>query len=422
MPIMPEIYDLPRTSVEVGLLPTGPMSFEAAVMSAMPGRINADGTITMPDYGEALEKLRKNGMSKEIDYSVLDKTMTMILSSPESHRYLDLTSPDVASDKASYLASTYSVLKQRINQDYSGEDLQRELSRLDAFMQGKIDRFSSDFADGMNEYRNMIGLESEHEKLSKSMKAVIYEQVGQYDAYLTNNYMPISDEDKWLLRHTDYISSHLRGAYNPHVTAQPEDLYSSKELTAMSEFARMSLPLWSGGSVMGGADEGVALRWGMTALKTDVLLDATGVSGEFKAAALNYTQKLIDDSIVRVSEAFMRSDGKTPTPLDEDVVRGIIDTMRKQYADMKNVSEAIEAGAAIAHKNFYEKLNSYGSSRTDRTNINAPTRYRTDTGLFAYLYRGGYGAASTLEQFNQSVSDMVKALRLSPNYQMDARF
>lgn len=387
------------------LLRTEAMSIDEAV-SSMTRKINDDGTITAPN----LEDLRENGLSPEINYEELDAMFNF------KTNYRDVLNVDSFAEIADYIASTYAVLQQRIQNDFSGEEQTAEFEKLDAFMAGHIDRFSMQFADAMGDFSAQIGVNESKDKFYESVKEAIYDQTKQYQEYIAENrdYARINDTaDSWLNRHTEYMSSNLRSAFSPADSISPftktDALYSKNELASISSFAKTATEIWNDINVnFVMSEEEIGLKLGMMALAVDVLSDKSNAPEEYKKMAAEYTKKVSQEQIDKVNKELNVYKKPHIFPeLNTSVISHIVDAMRDEYANTKNISSAIQKGSALGYTSYNNRLSMFQSD----ANAAAPHRYSYQSAFWSSVYPSGdsskhYQNPSILEKFHATLSDI----------------
>lgn len=395
----------PITITRLAPIHTEAMSVERAV-SSIPRKINDDGTITAPN----LEELRENGLPAEINYSELDTSFKF------KTNYSNVQNDNDVREIVDYFASTYAVLQQRIQNDFAGEEQAAQLEKLDEYMAGQIDRFSTQFADVMGDFSSQIGVDESKDKLYQSVKEAIYDQTRQFQEYIAENpdYAQINDTvDSWLNRHTEYMSSHLRSTFSDSdsvsSTTKTDALYSKNELASLSSFAKTATEIWNKidvNSTM--SEEEIGLKLGMMALEADILADKSNVSDEYKSMAAKHTQKVIGQQIDKVNDGLKAYGSPSLFPtLDTSVIKNIVGTMRNEYAQTKNISSAIQKGAALGYTSFHNRLNAFQADKDTAT----PHRYSYVGKMWDTMYTNedsykNYQNPSVLEKFHTSLSNI----------------
>ncbi|MDR0949204.1 MAG: hypothetical protein LBM69_06795 [Lachnospiraceae bacterium] len=396
----------PNAIVKASFIHKKAMSIEEAA-SSIPRKINGDGTITAP----GLDELRENGLPQEINYEELDDVLSFNV------RYAGVFNVDSFADITDYLASTYVVLRDRIKNDFTEETQAAQIEQLDKFMGRHIDRFSAQFAHVMGDFSTQIGIDESDEFFYLSAKEAIVEQTKQYQEYIAENpdYADINESaDSWLNRHTEYLSSHLRSAFSSSEpvssTAKVEKLYSKNELTAISNFAKSVTEVWNSIHVTGVmSEEEIGLKLGMMMLSVDVLIDARNIPENYKNRASEYTKAVSQKQMDLVNQELESFQKPSLFPeLDTAVVQNIIEAMRDEYAHTKNVSGAIQKGAALGYTSYHNRLS---MSQID-TITTIPHRYSYQSTFWSTMYANGdssghYQNPSVLEKFHVSLSRVL---------------
>ena len=161
-PISDELKNMKIKSCDYN--PLKPITYDEAQNRAY---FNTDVSKVSKD--EFIKQIKNNGLDKEINWDSLNLNLVNV-----SGNILDNNN---FSDSLDYLSSQYSVLKNKIQEDFQGEDLKKQISLLDNMFDSTIDRFSHEFSNMVGGFLDNNGLSGEKNEVYNSVKNIYSKQV-----------------------------------------------------------------------------------------------------------------------------------------------------------------------------------------------------------------------------------------------------
>lgn len=162
--------------------------------------------------------------------------------------------------KADYLSSRYAVLKDRIQNEYTGEKREAEMAKLEEIYSHTKEEFANSFAKTVGGFYEDLGQSGVVADMKASVLAMVDSKTAAYEAHLkeTGDYANLEgSENQWLRQDDGYMASKLRehmaaagkseGKPSEKAEAAP---YSKEDLVFAGMFAKkashqMNHPTWS---------------------------------------------------------------------------------------------------------------------------------------------------------------------------------
>ncbi len=190
---------------------------------------------------EQLENFRKelieNGLGTEIDwYGVRSDMVSMNIRLENAERF---------GQKADYLASRYAVLKDRIQNQFTGEKQEAELQKLEQLYTEVKEEMADTYAKNIGGFYESLGQSGAADDTRESVLAMIDGKADAYAAYLAQNdiYADITEPDRqWLKQDDGYMAAKLResasAASEQMPVADRQAPYSEKDLVYAGMYAK----------------------------------------------------------------------------------------------------------------------------------------------------------------------------------------
>ncbi len=162
------------------------------------------GEVTEEELESFRQELLKNGVDNEIDWWQVRSDFS----------WNDITLDNVSKieQKVDYICSRYAVLKNRIENQYTGEEKQKNLQMLqDIYDYGKKEVLNS-YAENIGGFFENLG-QSVSEEMKTSLNAIIDKKTAEYETYIAQNknYASLSnEEDTWLYQDDAFMAAQLR--------------------------------------------------------------------------------------------------------------------------------------------------------------------------------------------------------------------
>lgn len=215
-----------------------------------PAKLMIEGQVSQESLDAFREELEANGLGNDIDWRGVQE---------------DFASMDIRFDnaenfemKADYLASRYAVLKDRIQTQYTGENLEREMQKLNSLYTKAKDDMADSYAENIGGFYEEMGQSGVAEEMRQSVLATIDSKANEYSKFLEENdiYADITESSKqWLKQDDGYMAAKLRESvaassvemtdnnYNNEVAYSTEDL-AFAALTAKTFSGQIKNPEW----------------------------------------------------------------------------------------------------------------------------------------------------------------------------------
>ncbi len=161
--------------------------------------------------------------------------------------------------KADYLASRYAVLKDRIQTQYTGEQQEAELQRLEQIYTEAKEEMANTYAESIGGFFEDLGQSGAAEDMRNSVSALVDQKANAYTDYIEKNgdYVSITDPDKQWLKHDDaYMAAQLRqsagtsSAETQKQSVNEQAPYDGNDLSfagvyAKTLFQQLQRPTWN---------------------------------------------------------------------------------------------------------------------------------------------------------------------------------
>ena len=215
-----------------------------------PAKLMIEGQVSQESLDAFREELEANGLGNDIDWRGVQE---------------DFASMDIRFDnaenfemKADYLASRYAVLKDRIQTQYTGENLEREMQKLNSLYTKAKDDMADSYAENIGGFYEEMGQSGVAEEMRQSVLATVDSKANEYNKFLEENdiYADITESSKqWLKQDDGYMAAKLRESvaassvgmtdnnYNNEVAYSTEDL-AFAALTAKTLSGQIKNPEW----------------------------------------------------------------------------------------------------------------------------------------------------------------------------------
>ncbi len=316
-------------------------------------------------------------------------------------------------ERVDYLASRYAVMKNSIEETFTGQDKQDWIARLGQEMENNVEHLTKKFSQEVGTVFEQNGVEGESDKLYQSMKDAFTRRVEHYTDFANSNEEYLNIEDKpWLAKDSEYLASQLR----KEATAQPakpqqQKEYTLQEMEKMYHFAKeftkyQKIDTMATTNTIAAPtlqnEETLGLKLAELTLKGKVFNEYAGVSQKVQQAVTTAIQNFAEKSINEMQlsknpkkwdttksteqqqpqEQASIEERKQPvedTPsTSKNMVYDIIHHAEKVYDRTQNVSKALIETAVMAKDAFAEKS-------SDREDTNAISNKNTENHWNTFL-------------------------------------
>lgn len=375
---------------------------------------------------EFLEELRANGASKDIDWSRVEYDLRGIeFNSYNPIEYLE--------KKTDYIASRYSVLKSRIESDFTGEEQQSQMNRLNEMFDEAKHKLADSYGNLAGGYLEENGVEGQKDKISESIIFEIDKKINQYNDYIKANedYADLNDsQDKWLLRNDGYMAAKLREVVKENgVTStqnteisENNNLYSMHDLNAVGKYVEQ---MKKGSQNAGFNDEeAMGLDFAVKAMKTDLFTKNSRISKEmakvindsFKGYMENAMNAIDENMKLRRENPMIEEDKYRFGDLNREAIYEVYNYTMAKYNATGDIMNSLLLGAEHGKSIYDKKVDSeeYGINQRYMNNFNSSWKnfykgFNYKMPIFLQV-SGGYHP-STLEEYTANINTFTESLK-----------
>lgn len=249
--------------------------------------------------------------------------------------------------KADYLASRYAVLKDRIQNEYTGEKREAEMAKLEEIYARTKEGFADSFAKTVGGFYEDLGQSGVAADMKASVLAMVDSKTAAYEAHLkqAGDYAGLEhSENQWLRQDDGYLASklreHMAAAGKPEAATEAvkapyskEDLiFAGMHAKDMSKRIEVAAQEWDYNQ----SDDALGRFFAQQKKEMDRQLGSAGISGKLSSMIRNSFSGFMDkymDTLDRRIDLNRNSVSKRP------YFAGL---MRTDYIDRNRVFEAFQ--------------------------------------------------------------------------------
>ena len=327
--------------------------FDPASIQRMQDRVR-QGSYTMKPTDEELsaylDTLRQNGLDGSVDWTGLTRELEAFKT----------TTPEELEDGLDYLASRYVAARDKLERNYTGEELTAQLAKLEEVYQagksGMIDGYTQALQDN-------LGLsDSDAQAVRDSFSSILAEKEEAYRGALKQVHEAVAQtgpDSVWLKDHDAYIASQLRTAGKAGKAGQSEARYSVQDLAAAGKIAQDYQAEIFGASSCGRGEARLGLNLAMADMKAETLISKGLVSENMASLLRNSRTQGHENALAALDQALARRESNrssgepkgTFAPVDRSVFQGIYNaTMNAYRQNGGDGAGAIRAGVSAGQK------------------------------------------------------------------------
>nr|WP_326208384.1 hypothetical protein [uncultured Oscillibacter sp.] len=309
--------------------------------------LGIQGGPTDEELSAYLDTLRQNGLDGAVDWNGLAHEL----------KSFQATSPEELEDGLNYMASRYVAALDKLERNYSGEELTAQRAKLEEVYQagksGMIDGYTRLLQD------NLGISNSDAQAVRDSFSSIFTEKENAYRGALkqVNEAMEQTGPDSvWLKNHDAYIASQLRAAGK---TGGSTARYSVQDLTAAGQIAQDYRAEIDGASSCGRNEVTLGLNLSMADMKAETMISKGLVSGSMAALLRSSRAQGHENALAALNRALAQRESHRATgepkgtfaPVDSAVFRGIYDAVMSAYRQNGgDAAKAIQAGTSAGEK------------------------------------------------------------------------
>lgn len=318
------------------------------------------------------EILQKNGISKEIDWNNIEFDLKGIDFGKEDASYS--VNGENFNRKTDYLISWYAAASYKITQNYTGEEREKQIEKLNTIYQKSLEEIAESYTNIVGDFLEKSGMNEEKENVYQSLINSTNSKASEYEKYLSENgdFLGLSNtKDAWLLEDDEYIAARLREQNVPKITSQSDKSiqsnYTLKDLEVLGEYVS-SVSKLEEGMTYKMDEERIGLDFAMLAMKADTLQKSGKTSDNFNEMLSKLLNNSMNSFLNRMDYALTekREEGivydslKGFEKLDHNSVWNVYHRTMQTYKESGNAIKALIDGAefgAEQHSNHSYKMN-----------------------------------------------------------------
>ena len=219
--------------------------------SSEPVKVMLKDNISKEDLEKFRSELAENGLGDDIDWRGVEGDFVQI--------GVNFGNIERFEQKADYLASRYAVLKDRIQNQFTGERQETELQKLEQIYTETKEEMANSYAEKIGGFFEDLGQSGAAEDMRNSVLALVDQKANAYTDYIEKNgdYVSITDPDKqWLKQDDAYMAAQLRqgagtlSAETKKQSVNEQALYDGNDLSfagiyAKTLFQQLERPAWN---------------------------------------------------------------------------------------------------------------------------------------------------------------------------------
>ena len=388
--------------------------------------------------GEELEqyrlKLEQEGIGDNIDWRGVESDFKKMDVNFDNAGYLNT--------KIDYIASRYAVLKDRIEKNYSGDEKEQQLLRLNEIMDSTKKTIIDSYGDSIGDFYEEYGHSGTKAELEESLSKGIDQRVAQYEDHLqkSESYAGLGDTTaKWLQQDDGYMAARLRedmevsgdtsvragetGYTLPDEVRPPRKGmyygvpfgYTLQDLEVAGVYAaECKERLDNQGAFWSDNEQRLGLDLAVQGMKTDYLANQGNLSGKLQNLLQDtfqtYKDKYIDLLEQALKEKATHFNTPMKTSIDREEVSAVYEYTMNQYRQSGDILDAFMKGAkhaqSIFEANFSDRAGSPGSYSA---------KYEWDNFFDQSKYTGMAKDDTMEEKYRKSISRFIQGLESDDN-------
>ena len=315
--------------------------------------------------------LQQNGISKEIDWSNLSfdfKGLTFQKSAFGKEYDFNSVRGEEFQKKTEYIVSRYAAVSHKINQNYTGEQRQEQIEKLNSIYQSTIKEMAQSYTDIVGGFLEENGMAQEKEKIYQSMIAAANEKAATYEKYLSENddFLGIAGtEDAWLLDDEEYIAARLREQNISETEEQSSEHYNLKDLEILGEYSYTASAMEKG-MIYKRDEERLGIDFAVMAMKADTVQKSGKTSSQFNEMFAKLTDNFVNQFLDKMDKALEKErkagnvyDAEQGfAKLDRNAVWNVYNKTMQEYQQNGDAMKALLEGAKFGAEQHSKGISS----------------------------------------------------------------
>ena len=320
----------------------------------------------LKEFEKKLQENGTNGTSTDIDWSDFKFDLKGIGFSTDNPTYR--LSPEDFNRKTDYLASRYAAMRDKIQNNFFGEERDKQLEKLDSLYKSALDEIATGYSEIVGGFLEQNGLTDEKEKIYQSVVDSVNNKSKEYQEYLSNNpnFAKLKGtKDEWLLQDDEYVASLLRGK-DVHIEttgSTKNNDYTLNDLDILGRYVS-ELTKWED-SAISMDEERIGLDFAMLSMKTEHVKKEGQISSSLDNTLQKMLSGFMENCLERLDDklAAMRSKGaaindeKGYVALDRQAIWNVYNNTMQHYKTSGNITDSFIYGAKYAINQSLNKAN-----------------------------------------------------------------
>ena len=306
--------------------------------------IDAKAVPSQEELNKLQLRLQQNGLSGSIDWTGLNSQIDVTSSASGEHL---LASTDA-------LAAQYATIQDKIQRNYSGDELQKQLAQWTNVFQSGIEKVATSYAERL---RTAFGLsDNETADIVSSLRFSIENRTAEYQELLHNGFADFNDSDTWLQNHEQYMTAQLVQKGSSIDTLAGNNPYSLQDLAIAGKVEHAYQSLMQSASQGGLNEINMAFQFSIIDLKiADTAQDgriSKAMTSLLEGAKESLHSSVIDAANNRLS---LRKDTLLPgesienfASIDKSIISNVYQQIGLTYKNTGNIATALYQGFSIA--------------------------------------------------------------------------
>ena len=207
--------------------------------SEEPVKLMLPGQVTDTDLDSFRQQLNENGLSEDIDWRGVEEDLWNIGVGFDNVERLET--------KVDYIASRYAVLKDRIQNQYTGDKQSSEMDKLELLFAKAKDEMADSYANSIGGFYENLGQAGTVEDMKASVLNMVEEKTDYFEQHLSQAGGDLNlntTENQWLSKDDAYVAAQLResAAISPVRNETPTEStrtpYSAGDLSFAGVYAK----------------------------------------------------------------------------------------------------------------------------------------------------------------------------------------
>ncbi|MCI8514176.1 MAG: hypothetical protein HFI93_06040 [Lachnospiraceae bacterium] len=377
------------------------------------------GKVSQEELEQYRLKLEQEGIGDDIDWRGVESDFKKMDINFDNAGYLNT--------KIDYIASRYAVLKDRIEENYSGDEKERQLSGLNEIMDGAKKTILDSYVDSVGNFYEEYGHSGTKTELAESLSKGIDQRISQYEDHLqkSESYAALADTTKWLQQDDGYMAARLREDMEAcgSTSARIEETdYTLQDLEAAGVYAaECKERLDNRGVFWSDNEQRMGLDLAVQGMKTDYLTRQGNLSGNMqhllRDTFQDYKDKYVDLLEQMLGEKAAQFHTPMKTGVDREEIAAVYEYVMNQYRQSGDILDAFTKGARHAQSafesTFSDKAGNPGSYSA---------KYEWDNFFDQSQYTGVAKDDTMYEKYKKSIDRFIQNLESDGNKKIHMLF